>query len=300
MHTGSALRMENILVMKDAANEPIAYEQRLILFLDFLGFKRIVENTTTDAKRLASLLRAIKLLSELRADEADISKQVTQFSDSVVVSYSVSETSSVFYLVNEVALLIIDLAYMGFLVRGGITFGSLIHTTEYLVGPAMIRAYEMESMEAKSPRVLLDPNIIKIARRYHAPQNSPKDEAQYVSGFMTRDEDGLFFFDYVGWHSVVAVAGADANMYDTYLKTLGSLVEEGLSNADPHIREKYLWLHKRYVASIEEILNEREDSNWYAENTHVVEVARALPRYDDLAKEAPRSDAIKAGGSDDI
>lgn len=33
-------------------DKPIAYEQRLILFLDFLGFKQIVQESTTDADKV--------------------------------------------------------------------------------------------------------------------------------------------------------------------------------------------------------------------------------------------------------
>lgn len=281
--------------MSKTPDEPLPqYEQRLILFLDFLGFKQIVEETVSDPKRLAALLRAIKFLSELEPDEADIGKQVTQFSDSIVVSYPVSETSSVFYLVSEVALLIIELAYAGFLLRGAITFGLLIHSDEYLVGPAMNRAYEMESKEAKSPRVLIDPALVKIARKYHAGQNSPEGEAGYVRSHMTKDDDGLFYFDYISWHSVVAVAGAEADMYDQYLANLGMLTERGLRNEDPRVKEKYLWLHKRYVASIDEVLSQSENSQWYRENAEVVEVVRTLPRYDDLAEDA--TSAVAAAG----
>src|ERR1035437_1529526 len=287
------LRMERFMT-NTADDKPIAYEQRVILFLDFLGFKEIVEKTTTDPKRLAALLRAIRFVTVLKPDEADIGKQVSQFSDSVVVSYPVSETSSVFTLVYDVALLIIDLADAGFLVRGAITFGLLIHADEYLVGPAMLRAYEMESKEAKYPRVLIDPRIVKIAWKYHAPQNSPKVEADYVRDLMTKDDDGKFFYDYISWHSVVSEAGIRAGGYDTYLANIGRLVKRGLRNKDAHVKEKYLWLHKRYVASIAEILKQPKKSPWYQENIGVVAVVKGLPKFKKLARSAKRAVASAA------
>jgi len=143
--------------MVQLAENPPEYEERLILFLDFLGFRDIVRQTAKNADSRAALLGAISFLSsELkRNDESDIGKMVTQFSDSVVVSYPVTEVSSVFTLVNDVALAIMELAFAGYLLRGGITVGKLIHTEEYLVGPAMIKAYEMESKRAIYPRDLL-------------------------------------------------------------------------------------------------------------------------------------------------
>ena len=167
--------------------------------MDFLGFRDIVNETVKNPDRRAALLRAVGFLSSelMRDKETDIGKMVTQFSDSVVVSYPVTEISSVFTLVNDVALAVIELAYAGYLLRGGITVGKLIHTEEYLVGPAMIKAYEMESRKAKYPRVLIDPVVFKFARMYHAPQNSPADEVGYIRSLLTKDDDGEHFFDYV-------------------------------------------------------------------------------------------------------
>src|SRR3954471_23000381 len=51
----------------------------------------------------------------------DKSQQVTQFSDSIVVSYRVDEEAAIFRLLSEVAFCVIDLVERGFLLRGAIT-----------------------------------------------------------------------------------------------------------------------------------------------------------------------------------
>ena len=226
------------------------------------------------------------MLSELNRDSSTAGRMVTQFSDSIVVSYPVTETSGVFYLVSDVALLIMDLASRGFLARGAITHGRLIHTERYLVGPAMIRAYQMESAEAKVPRVVIDPEVLNFSRQHHAPQNSAQEEADYVQGFMTKDVDGLYFFDYVSWHSVVAVAGGSADFYGEYLRSLGALVERGLLSPDPSVLKKHLWLHSHYVRSIDQILNEPKNSDWSSENSEAVTIAELLDRHDEIATKA--------------
>jgi hypothetical protein len=172
--------------------EPV-YEPRLILFLDILGFREIVADTAKNPDALRSLLAAIDVISEF-SDDPDEGKQVSQFSDSIVVSYALTKQSAVFHLVNDVALTIIQLAARGFLLRGAITAGPLIHTERYLVGPAMVRAYEMESKEAVYPRVLIDPIVLEIAKRYRSPDHSAEDEAEYVRAFMSEDPtDGRWF-----------------------------------------------------------------------------------------------------------
>ena len=126
------------------------YEQRLILFLDFLGFKEIVEGTV-GTNNLDALLGAIDHLYEIGSDDKDLysSACATTFSDLSASSYGVREQSAVFNLLLDIAYAVIGLVNRGFLVRGAVTIGELVHTKKYLVGPAMVRAYEMESKEAK-------------------------------------------------------------------------------------------------------------------------------------------------------
>lgn len=171
---------------KAAKPEHPKYEERIILFLDFLGFKEIVEGTVGNPTNLEVLLGAIDRLYQIGDDDKDLyaSVSATTFSDSVVLSYAVREQSAVFYLLLDIAFAIIDLAIRGFLVRGAVTIGELVHTEKYLVGPAMVKAYEMESKEAKFPRVLLDPRLVEIARKAHADHHDPEDEAAYVKLFM--------------------------------------------------------------------------------------------------------------------
>jgi hypothetical protein len=56
------------------------------------------------------------------------------------------------------------MAVMGFYIRGGLTVGSLIHIRNKIVfGPALNRAYELESRYANFPRIILDPNVPELA-----------------------------------------------------------------------------------------------------------------------------------------
>ncbi|HTY68920.1 MAG TPA: hypothetical protein VMH36_19865, partial [Alphaproteobacteria bacterium] len=131
------------------------YEQRLILFLDFLGFKEVVAQTTKEPAHLRTVLRAIDNVRELGSEKSlHRSLRATHFSDSLVISYRIQEQSAVFWLLNQLVYPIIQLPGRGFLLRGAITAGPLLHTKEYLVGPAMVKAYRMESKEAKFPRVI--------------------------------------------------------------------------------------------------------------------------------------------------
>lgn len=256
------------------------YEERLILFLDFLGFKELVDRSTHEPGFLRQLVAAMDVIAGIGADLGDIfrSQQVTQFSDSVVVSYAVTERSAVFQLLNEIAIAVVRLAERGFLVRGAVTVGSLYHTQHRLVGPAMNAAYGLESKVAVNPRVLIDEKVLQVARRARSRQHSAREEEAYARHFMTRDADGRFYFDYVSWNSVVDVTGGDNDGYDRYLGALGRLIRDGLRHDEPAVQAKFLWLHRQYAASLKLFRKMAENHPYRLENPELCEAIGRLPR----------------------
>ena len=267
------------------------YEKRIILFLDFLGFKEIVEGTVGNATNLGTLLGAIDCLYAIGSDDKDLysSVSLTTFSDSVVLSYGVREQSAVFNLLLDIAYAIIELASRGFLVRGAVTVGELAHTKKYLVGPAMVRAYEMESKEAKVPRVLLDPRLAEVAREAHADHHDPDDEERYVKLLMTKDRDKKHFIDYISWESVVNVAGMDDDNYPGYLSDISSILRRGLNSANASVLEKYLWIHKQYIKAIKLFEELKPDHDYRINNPENYDAVLRLPK---LKAEATRARSI--------
>lgn len=82
-------------------------------------------------------------------------------------------------------------------------------------------------------------------------RHSPEEEAEFVRAFMTEDpEDGQFYYDYVSWGSVVSVGLTEA-WYGDYLATISNLIGRGLTHRRAAVRNKYLWLHRRYVAALD-------------------------------------------------
>jgi hypothetical protein len=156
-----------------------------------------------------------------------------------------------------------------------------------LVGPAMIRAYEMESKEAVYPRVLIDPIVLEVAKRYRSSDHTPEEEADYVRSFMTEDPtDGRFYYDSVSWDSVISHAGGEAHLYGDYLTALGAMIERGLRHPSAGVREKYLWLHPQYLAAVDDLIGVPADAEFRTENPGLCEEAETRPRLEDLVAEA--------------
>ena len=255
------------------------YEQRLVLFIDFLGFRAAVDRTVSEPEFLDRLINALDSIGKIGLDLDLDSQRMTQFSDSVVLSYRIEEESAVFWLLNSIAFCVIELVERGFLLRGAVTIGDLLHNERHVVGPAMVRAYEMESREAIFPRVIVDPDVLAIARSATAEHHSEDDEEQYVRDFLSEDTDGRLFFDYISWTTVVAVTGGENDLYPTYLAKLAALLRGGLNNDNPGVLKKYLWLFDHYIRAISGFDDLPGDHPYVIENPEVVEDVRGLPRF---------------------
>lgn len=190
---------------------PIVYEDRLCLFIDILGFKQHIEESVKDEAKstvrpftvfrihyaLSAISRAMNFSLEGLSTGVRSSKQVTQFSDSVVVSYKLDEKSAVFDMLYDIYLLQIQLIQHGILVRGAITAGKLFHDKNLVFGPALVKAAELEKL-AMYPRVILNQEIIDLGKNRHAQHHSSDDEEKSIMSLLKQDLDGMFFIDYFG------------------------------------------------------------------------------------------------------
>jgi hypothetical protein len=265
------------------------YEQRLILFIDFLGFKDIVDRTETSSEELTRIVQAIDTLTDMPLGlAAGEGRRVTQFSDCLVVSFPITARSAVFDLINSMAITIIQVVEMGYLLRGAVTVGKLLHDDQHLVGPAMNRAYAMETQEAVYPRVLIDPIVLRVARAARSTIHAEDEEERYVRAFIATDTDGRHYFDYVAWTSVVEVTGGSHEGYPRYLQRIGEMIEHGLSHKDVRVVKKYLWLHRHYTDAIAEFECIPIGHPFIAQSQDVYNEVMRLPRLSVEGKRARR------------
>lgn len=202
---------------------------------------------------------------------------MTHFSDSVALSYRIDETSAVFWMLNQIAMAVIQLASLGFLVRGAVTVGRLHHSAETLVGPAMVAAYQMESKEAIYPRVIIDPVVLEVAKQHPSPDHHPMQESNYVQKMLAHATDGRFWINFISYEAFLG-AGLDPDNYPLYLCQIGKMVQTGLLHTSSSVVQKHMWLHPYYIAEIERF------SEFPAQQDELHEKQRLyisnLPRFD--------------------
>lgn len=236
------------------------YDKRITVFLDILGFKQIIKSTedkngNDNEEKIAFLKETILKIRELLdIDNANghqaKSKQITQFSDSIVISFKENEESEVFYTLSDIQTLIINLALRGIICRGGISYGKLIHNDKMIFGPALVEAYETESKAALYPRIILDKSIIDIGKKHHAIHHGEIDEKLAIKKILNQDTDDMFYVDYFS----KAQGELDDPEYDmpTYIEKLREIIDQGIKDGkkSPDIKVKYNWMKNKFNSMV--------------------------------------------------
>lgn len=112
------------------------YENRIVFFLDILGFKKIVEETVQRTKqseeeiaeKTSFLIETMNEMTKLaQLSPGETSKVVTQFSDSIVISFKADDQEEIPGLFYSLQRLIAKLIAREVLCRGAISYGLLYH-----------------------------------------------------------------------------------------------------------------------------------------------------------------------------
>ena len=218
------------------------YEERVVVFIDILGFKDLIYKSKENTDRIGEIVRVINKLHDLCGQTGmdddpqngfKYDRQVSVFSDNIVISYK-EVGPALYYLVREAMVIQIALQYLGIFVRGGLTIGKLHHNGNTVIGPALISAYELESKTAIYPRIVADKST------------------QGDWCLLAKDFDGIYFLDYLGnieeWEyflehtEKVTVEECLKKLY------LSALIEN--NNLDLRIRAKHDWMRKYIFESI--------------------------------------------------
>lgn len=148
------------------------YEQRLVAYLDILGWSEACKVELTRIANAAKLIHdaandystATKEKIEEVARETKgetnqmyLSVQAGAFSDNYVLSMPVSFG---FRIMQSASALSIKLLQLGFLTRGGVTVGNVYHQDNVVFGPALIEAVGLER-EAHYPRILCSDALLE-------------------------------------------------------------------------------------------------------------------------------------------
>lgn len=214
------------------------FQERLVAFLDVLGFSNRVREAERDCELFERSLTALRQLGKgppwwATAPASDLVS--TSFSDNIVIS-SATDKTSVNALLQSVAYLAMRIPDWGSVLRGGVHVGLLYHEPGIVFGQAMISAYELAENVAIYPRVVVSKQAEALL-----------SQLSLSAEFLTTDTDGQRFVDYFSYYSKLAVARNQVTGLREHLRSLHAVLYWRLSNeGDPDILKKYKWLAAYY------------------------------------------------------
>ena len=213
------------------------YTERVIAFIDVLGFGSLVFESATSSTAEGESIRRISdaILHSLdRLKETLIPSGgfvFTQFSDSFVISTdgnNSARSSDLSAFASAVDVVIHCFLDSNLLLRGGITRGKLIHNKRLLFGPAMNRAYDLERLVARVPRIIFDPKLPELANTI-------------LPDGIARDVDGVFYVDYFSRQRVFYLV-------PEWLHAIQKCIEAMPRSVKLH--EKRAWLVKKFNVAL--------------------------------------------------
>lgn len=195
---------------------PIAYEKRVVAFVDILGFKEIIQRSKSDPELVSQIFSALDIRKDsyaeafareigIEASAEFFDDRFHSFSDCIVMSVStrIEDIGLLIYSVFKICRALLNL---GFISRGGIAMGDLYHRDDadaevkkqrspsMIFGPAFIEAYQFESSHADGPRVILQNRVWQEICAYCDGNESSK-LAKFLRVHVPRADDGPAFID---------------------------------------------------------------------------------------------------------
>lgn len=185
------------------------YREHIILFVDILGYSRLVR--CGDAKKKSAVLELQKQL--LTSDMTGVARRVKKsireniisvkplsalLSDTLIYSYPMADleacenntvvAAAYSSLANKLASLHALFLGIGVLIRGALTMGKITNHHGIAYGEGLAVAHELQK-KGEKPFVFFDDALINLMNRYAG--------SSYINYFLRQDADsGLKYYDY--------------------------------------------------------------------------------------------------------
>jgi hypothetical protein len=171
-----------------------AYDDRVVLFMDILGFRDLIRRERQDVVAEALAAIAVQYKENI---------QISAFSDNVAVSMIVAGGCELLQIIQVSSYLSWLLLHKGVLSRGGIAIGKLHHDNGIIFGPALNDAYELESQVAVYPRIILQHEVITKFLQIHGDNKCVCENS--IRQQLRLDFDGWYFVHIMGHPATIPI-----------------------------------------------------------------------------------------------
>lgn len=267
----STSKTDTDLSEDDAPKSYTQYENRYVAFIDILGFKELIKlsatNEHSDSERNSEAHSVSAIFNALDQNFSSINETYEQisrdtespdlrfntFSDFVVISSNLTH-AGLDALVFSVWFVIREWLSKGFISRGGISKGKVVHRNyeegkaPIIFGPAYISAYQLESEIADYPRVILSKDVRIIHSEI---KQNGEGTIHALEKLVRQHDDGPHWIDIFshmrqdGFDKLSIEVRPEAEQYSKILK---QHMDDGSDN--PKLYRKTRWLVDRFNEAI--------------------------------------------------
>ena len=281
------------------SNSSHEYKLTLTTFFDILGFRAIVENM--DPSLIHDILESMRKESMPDSGLQEMLEiNAIAFSDSIVRSAHLLSESNLRHPSGLLFFELLNLAFVqsqlvydkGVFLRGAITTERLFLQDGIVFGPALVRAYQLESSAAIYPRILVDdaameafeqlPEILGV-RHHDYPTG-----LNHVKSLTCVDFDGQRFVDYL--------ASADnefsqdyeiLDVFDKHFERVSAAAKEAQDT--PSVLSKYHWVAS-YHNSVVARYSDEFFNGWDEEKARFILDDTSVPNFSTWTNAPPVKD----------
>lgn len=225
--------------------EKVEYVECYIAFLDILGFKKFINDSSCDeiAKVFARFFNKKPLKAVYLGDKNVISEKTTDALKMKVMSDSIC-----FYINVNLpnALLCIIMSCMNFqhilyqneppiFLRGAIVRGKLYAKDDIIFGPGLTQAYLLEENNAKYPRIILTGETLQFTDNKN--ESCDIDYASISRTLAFRDDDAFYAVN-----CIKMLLDGDPTIREKVENRIKYMLD---TTIDSSIRDKYLYLERK-------------------------------------------------------
>ena len=235
------------IVYRDKRGGP-RMQMSVVAFIDLLGYRAEVLRAHREGRQQEYLLKLRKALDRSLSGLRDFAQghaapwRVKAFTDNIVLGFPVfieDEPGTLNIVIERLGRFQLFMTIDGFFIRGGVAMGEVYFDKDIVFGPALLDAYEIESQQARDPRIVLGDSCI--------------DHLAISSGWLLKDADGQFFINYldrIGWYDVYDEQRGRAPIGTDLLTQHKRLVEGKLREyaRKPVVWSKYHWIARYHNA----------------------------------------------------
>ena len=206
----------------------IQYDEVILAYIDLLGFRSLIGGEQNPG-RILELLKTFEAVGKDQALSFNFGKTKVRcfaFSD-LIVRVNLRTSSPLTWQLWEEALNLariqrVVLLSHGILTRGALTVGNICIQKRVIFGPALSRAYELESTLAVHPRIVIDPGLVRFCKEHYGVDDSQHPGHlghpwyKAFSRLLHTDSNDVTFIDYLAHEK------------------LGNLNSEGIGRLEEH------------------------------------------------------------------